>query len=196
MRASESEIPSEVVPHAHPDLLFVLGEELVLVGHAVEVVEAGPEDSSGRPSPLKAYLGGHVSAVVDLFSNPRVDGEERRAEDTRGLERTVVDAELEFPRFAPPFDKESPAGLGVKAQAFERAERQTGDEDVPGVVDPIECGGADHVFVAKGGAEVVVAEFRFQRTSAKRERNPKTEIDRDQVPVVGEGKPRECGPFD
>ena len=161
----------------------MFSEELVLIGLAVEVVDAGPKEAPDAVTPLQAGLDGEIAAVVDLLSNPGVDGEKGGAEETPALDGAVVDAELEFPRLAPAIDVEGPAGLGVQSQVGDRPKGHGGDEGVPGVVDPGERRVADHVLVAQMRAEMVVRELRLQRAPAEGERDPEAKVARDQLTV-------------
>src|SRR5271157_756862 len=91
---------SKARPHADTEQLFAIGQELGFVAHAAEVIHAGAEHVAGLSPPKPPRFGDDISAEVVFLPEMPVDGHERRALPAGTAGRTVLDAELELPRFS------------------------------------------------------------------------------------------------
>ena len=129
--------PVEVVPQSDADLLLERVVELGLIAHAVKVLHSHPEEVSAAAAPHPAGLHGQVAAEIDLLVQVAVDGKERSTGGAGRLVRAEIGAELELPRLGGALDRERPARLPIKPQTRVDIRRQSKNQRLADVVEPI-----------------------------------------------------------
>ena len=167
--------------NAAADLLFPDVVELGLLAHAVEVVDADPQEVAGPTSPLPARLEGEAAAeVVDL---PQVtgEGEEGHAARRSWAGRAEVGAKLEFPRLGRAERVERPVGLRIQTQAGIWIEGQPRDQRIARIVDPLKIGMRQEVQVCDVRTIMAITELPFPRAATRGQRNAKRIVVADEV---------------
>ncbi len=177
----------EVIPNSPADARFGLVEEFELVALAVEVLAADAQvRTAGIFAPHPTELHDNVAAVVDFFSQVRVQRQKRSAAQAGVASLRPIESELEFKRFRAAIGG-GHANFAVQAEL--RREEIAGAEHnaVANKVDAI--GVRIHVqqiLIAQVGADVVVAGFELPLAFAVGDRNAKAVVAADERSAFGQ----------